>query len=106
MKLQEASMTKRTKRLAAWTTGLLLAMTLGAVAAEDAPDIEAPAEVPAADVPSSVADPEAGPPDDAPPDAAPPDAAQAPTAEDAGGGVFVPTEEISEDFAVSFPVDI
>lgn len=48
---------------------------------------EAPADTPA-DEPTSEADRE-------------PDQASAPSSE-----VFIPTEEISEDFAVSFPVDI
>ena len=46
--------------------------------------------------------------DDQPPEVAAPAETGSPGDSDANGEpeVFVPTEEISEDFAVSFPVDI
>lgn len=41
-----------------------------------------------------------------PPQAEPSSAQESDRKTPAGGEVFVPTEEISEDYAVSFPVDI
>ena len=68
---------------------LLTTLTAHASAAEGEKSRQEPLDTGAADnsaSPSEPADPPAG---------------EVPTAE-----VFVPTEEISEDFAVSFPVDI
>lgn len=74
-------------------------------AAADGERAELPSLGMAADAPPAAADPEgaAGTADTAP---AEEDGGDASADAEPSGDVFVPTEEISEDYAVSFPVDI